>query len=173
MISEKVQQALNEQITHEFYASQYYLSMSAHFEQEGFPGFALWMRSQAEEERAHALRIFDFVNDRDGRVILGAVDQPPSDFGSPLEVFEALLAHEREVTALVNALYKLSLDEIDYPTQVMLQWFINEQVEEEKVASDIIDRLRLAGDDKSALLLLETELGRQTAEANAADSPAA
>lgn len=165
MIGDKVQAALNEQIVHEFHASQYYLSMSAYFERTGFPGFAHWMRMQSDEEREHALRIFDFVNDRDGRVDLGPIDAPPSEFGSPLEVFQAALAHERKVTSLIGELYRLAVEETDYPTQVMLQWFVNEQVQEEKVASDVVDRLRLAGDDKSALLLLETELGQRRGEA--------
>ncbi len=161
MIGDRVEAALNEQIVQEFYASQYYLSMSAYFERTGYPGFAHWMRMQADEEREHALRIFDFVNDREGRVTLGRIDSPPSEFGSPLEVFQAALAHERKVTALIGELYRLALEEVDYPTQVMLQWFVNEQVQEEKIASDIVDRLRLAGDNKSALLLLETELGQR------------
>ena len=165
MIGDGIQAALNEQITHEFYASHYYLSMSAYFERTGYPGFAHWMRMQADEEREHALRIFDFVNDRAGRVGLGLIDAPPSEFGSPLEVFQAALAHERKVTALIGELYRVAVEEADYPTQVMLQWFVNEQVQEEKVASDIVDRLRLAGDDKSALLLLETELGQRPSEA--------
>ena len=164
MIGDRMQAALNEQIMHEFYASQYYLSMSAYFERTGYPGFANWMRLQSDEERGHALRIFDFVNDREGRVDLGRIDAPPAEFGSPLEVFRAALAHERKVTALIGDLYRLAAEEADYPTQVMLQWFVNEQVEEEKVASEIVDRLRLAGDDTSALLLLDTELGQRRSE---------
>lgn len=164
MIGDRVEAALNEQITQEFYASHSYLSMSAWFERTGYPGFAHWMRMQADEEREHALRIFDFVNDRAGQVTLGRIDAPPSEFGSPVEVFRAALAHERKVTALIGELYRLAVEEADYPTQVMLQWFVNEQVQEEKVASDIVDRLRLAGDNKSALLLLETELGQRQGE---------
>lgn len=167
MIGNRVEAALNEQITQELFASQYYLSMSAHFETTGFPGFARWMRAQADEERTHALRIFDFVSDRDGRVTLGAISAPPSEFASPLEVFEAALAHERKVSAMIGELYRLSMEVADYPTQVMLQWFVNEQVSEEKIASDIVDRLHLAGDNKSALLLLETELGQRTSAATA------
>ena len=157
-----MQAALNGQITEELFASQVYLSMCAHFESEGLPGFARWMRAQAEEERAHALRLFDFVHDREGRVSLGSIDPPPTEFGAPLAVFEAALAHERKVSAMIGDLYRLAMDEADYPAQVMLQWFVNEQVEEEKTISDIVDRLRLAGDDKSALLMLETELGQRT-----------
>lgn len=164
MIGDTMRAALNEQITRELFASQYYLSMSAYFERTGHPGFAHWMRVQSDEERAHALRIFDFVNDREGRVDLGSINAPPSDFGSPLEAFRAALAHERKVTSLIGELYRLAAEEADYPTQVMLQWFVNEQVQEEKVATDIVDRLRLAGDNKSALLWLDTELGQRRGE---------
>ncbi|MCZ0936367.1 MAG: ferritin [Gemmatimonadetes bacterium] len=167
MIGTRMQAALNGQITQELYASQVYLSMCAHFEGEGLPGFARWMREQAEEERAHALRIFDFMHDREGQVSLEAIDAPPSEFGSPLEVFQAALGHERKVTGMIGDLYRLAMDEADYPAQVMLQWFVNEQVEEEKTISDIVDRLRLAGDDKSALLMLETELGQRTGDPEA------
>ena len=169
MIGTRMQAALNEQITQELFASQVYLSMCAHFESEGLPGFAQWMRAQAEEEREHALRIFDFVHDREGKISLGPIEAPPSEFGSPLEVFEAALSHERKVSGMIGDLYRLSMSEADYPAQVMLQWFVNEQVEEEKTISDIVDRLRLAGDDKSALLMMETELGQRTdaSEANA------
>ena len=121
MIGNRVEAALNEQIVQEFYASHYYLAMSAYFERTGYPGFAHWMRMQSDEEREHALRIFDFVNDREGRVDLGRIDAPPSEFGSPLEVFRAALAHERKVTSLIGELYRLAVEEADYPTQVMLQ----------------------------------------------------
>ena len=167
MIGTRMQAALNEQITQELYASQVYLSMCAHFEGEGLPGFAHWMRAQAEEEREHALRIFDFVHDREGQVSLRAIDAPPSEFGTPREVFEEALGHERKVSGMIGSLYRLAMDEADYPAQVMLQWFVNEQVEEEKTISDIVDRLRLAGGDKSALLVLETELGQRTGDAGA------
>ena len=170
MIGTKMQAALNGQITQELFASQVYLSMCAHFESEGLPGFAHWMRAQAEEEREHALRLFDFVHDREGQVSLEGIDAPPSEFGVPLEVFKAALAHERKVSAMIGNLYRLAMEEADYAAQVMLQWFVNEQVEEEKTISDIVDRLRLAGNDKSALLMLETELGQRsdTPEADAA-----
>ncbi len=158
MISERVQQAIHEQIGREFYASQLYLAMSAYLEGSGYTGFARWMRLQAEEERLHALRLFDFLNDRGGRVVLLPVGQPPGDYGSPLEVFEAALEHERKVTSQIHALYRLAMEEDDYATQVMLQWFVNEQVEEEKTASEIVDRLKLAGDDNSAILVLEREV---------------
>ncbi len=161
MISDRMQDGLNGQIGHELYASHYYLSMSAHFEGAGFPGFAKWMRLQANEEREHAFRLFDYIHDREGKVLLGPIEAPPADFGSPLEVFQAALAHERKVTSLIADLCDLATKEADYATQVMLHWFVSEQVEEEKTASDIVDRLRLAGDDPAALLMLDAELGKR------------
>jgi ferritin len=168
MIGDRVEAALNEQITQEFYASQSYLSMSAHFETTGFAGFARWMRIQADEERTHALRIFDFVNDRDGRVTLGTINAPPSNFASPLEVFEAALAHERKVSAMIGELYRLSMEEADYPTQVMLQWFVNEQVEEEKTARHAIASLDMVSGRSDALLLLDREMAARVPSPRAA-----
>jgi ferritin len=159
MLSEKLQAALNEQVTAELFASHLYLSMAAHFSDADLPGFEAWMRAQAEEERGHAFRLFDFVLDRDGQVTLGAIDAPATDFGSALATMEAALGHEQKVSAQINALYKLAGDESDYPAQVMLQWFVTEQVEEEKTAMDIIARLKLAGDDGAALLLMDQEMG--------------
>ncbi len=159
MLSKKLQAALNAQVTAELHASHLYLSMAAHFSNADLPGFEAWMRAQAEEERGHAFRLFDFVLDRDGQVELGAIAAPATDFGSALTTMEATLAHEKKVSAQINDLYKLSGDENDYPAQVMLQWFVTEQVEEEKTAMDIIARLKLAGDDGAALLLMDQEMG--------------
>lgn len=158
MSSDKVQAALNEQIKHELYAAYLYLSMMNWFEAESLPGFAHWMRLQCREELAHAMKIVDFINDRGGRVELEAIDQPPVDFDSPLAVMRQALEHEREVTRKIDALYELSMDEGDYPAQVMLQWFVTEQVEEEKGAGDIVDQLELAGESGGALLVLDGKL---------------
>lgn len=159
MLNANVQQALNDQIRDEFYASYLYLSIAAYFEDNNLPGMASWMRLQADEERGHAMKIYDFVIDRGGRVYLQAVDEPPADFGSPLGAFEGALAHEQRVTASINRIYALAVEENDYPTQVMLQWFIDEQVEEEKSASDIVDQLNLVGDNSAALFMLDQQLG--------------
>jgi ferritin len=153
-----MQDALNGQITKEFYASQLYLAMSAHFEALNLKGFAHWMRVQSDEEREHALKLFGFILARGGTVELGAVEQPPAEFGSPIEIFQASLAHERRVTAWINDLYARATAENDYASQVFLQWFIDEQVEEEANASEMIDRLSMAGDNKAALLMLDTEM---------------
>ena len=158
MISPTIQNAINDQIKHEFFSSYLYLSMSAYFDTQSLLGFANWMRVQSQEEHAHAMKFFDFLNDRGGSVELQALDQPAGEFQSPLVVFEQALAHERKVTGLINRLYELALKENDYATQTLLQWFITEQVEEEKNASQIVEQLKMTGGEPSALLLLDRDL---------------
>jgi ferritin len=166
MISPTIQNAINDQIKHEFFSSYLYLSMSAYFETLSLPGFASWMRVQSQEEHEHAMKFFDFLNDRGGSVELQALDQPAGEFQSPLDVFEQALAHERTVTALIHKLYELALKESDYATQTLLQWFITEQVEEEKNAGQIVEQLKMTGGEPSALLLLDRDMaGRGTAAA--------
>jgi len=166
MISPTIQNAINDQIKHEFFSSYLYLSMSAYFETLSLPGFARWMRVQSQEEHEHAMKFFDFLNDRGGSVELQALDQPAGEFQSALDVFEQSLAHERKVTALIHRLYELALKESDYATQTLLQWFITEQVEEEKNAGQIVEQLKMTGGEPSALLLLDRDLaGRGTAAA--------
>lgn len=167
MIPGKLLNGLNDQIKHEFYASHLYLAMSAHFEAENLPGFAHWMRLQHEEEHQHAMRIFDFINNRDERVVLQGIDQPPSEFGTPLEIFQQALEHERKVTGQINELYRLAIEEGDYASQSMLQWFVDEQVEEEKVTGDIVDQLKLVGGESTALFMLDRELGARQPEGEA------
>lgn len=159
-----VQDALNAQIGDELYAAHLYLAMAAYFEHENLRGFAHWMRLQNAEEVAHAMRIFDFMNDNGGRVVLDAIDKPPTAFKSPREVMQQALKHEQSVTKSINQLYELAQKEKEYPAQLMLQWFIDEQVEEERQASDIIARLELAGDSPPALFMIDKELGARTAE---------
>lgn len=165
MLSKTIQDALNEQIKHELYSSHLYLSMSAYCESINLPGFAHWMRMQSEEERGHALKIFDYINDRGGRVTLLSIDQPPSEFESPLHVFEQALEHERKVTALINELYGLAHKENDYATQALLQWFVTEQVEEENTASQIVEELKMVGSQGTALFMLDRQLGSRMPEA--------
>ena len=157
-LNQTIQEALNRHINEEFYASYLYLSMSAHCDSLDLPGFAHWMRIQSQEEYAHAMNLFDFVQDRQGKVTLLPIDQPVVEFGSVLDVMEATLSHERQVSNLINELYELASRESDYPTQVHLQAFITEQIEEEKTAADIIAKLRLIGEDGSNLLLLDNEM---------------
>ena len=158
-MNKKVLDTINEQIKHELYSAYLYLAMSAHFEAASMPGFAKWTRLQAKEETEHAMKFFDFVNERGGRVVLHAIDQPQVEFGSPLSVFEEILGHEKKVTSLMNNLYAVAVEEKDYATQVMLHWFIEEQVEEESNAQAIVDKLTMAGENKSALLHLDHQVG--------------
>ncbi len=158
-ISQNVQDAINEQIRNELASAYLYLSMSAHFEAEALPGFASWMRVQAREEVTHGMKLFDYLADRGGRIVLGALEAPPVSFESPLAIFRQSYAHEQKVTAMIHALYALAADEKDYATQLALEWFITEQVEEEKTASDIAARLEMVGDNRVALLMLDRELG--------------
>ncbi len=159
MLSEAMQTALNDQIQKELHSAYIYLSMSAYFEAQNLAGAAHWMRHQSEEEQEHAMKIFEFVTDRGGRVVLQAIGAPPSDFASPLAVFEAAYAHEQKVTKSIHDLYALAVKESDYPTQVMLQWFIGEQVEEEKNASTIVEQLKMVGDLPAAMFMIDRQLG--------------
>ena len=158
-INGTMQDALNKHINEEFYASYLYLSMSAYCDSADLPGFAHWLRIQSQEEYSHAMNLLSFVQDRQGRVTLLPIEQPTIEFDSVLDVMESTLQHEREVTVLINQLYEQALEEKDYQTQVHLQVFITEQIEEEKIAADIIAKLKLIGDDNSNLLLLDRELG--------------
>ncbi len=161
MLSDKLQAALNEQIKNEFYSAYLYLAMSAYFESKSLPGFAKWMRKQAEEEMEHAMKIYDFIHDCGGTVQLQAIDQPPTEFGTPQQAFEQALEHEKFITGRINELYKLAQQENDYPTQVMLQWFIEEQVEEEKTASEIVEQLKLTANHGPAILMMDHRLGKR------------
>lgn len=160
-MNEKVQAAFNDQINEELFSSYIYLAMAAHFEAMNLGGFAGWMRLQAQEEVTHAMRFFDHINRRGGRVVLKAVGEPPMDFGTPLQAFEKALAHEQHITGCIYDLYKLATEEGDYPAQIELQWFIDEQVEEEENAGRAVDQLKMAGDNKGALLLLDREFGQR------------
>ena len=161
MFGEAIQDAMNEQMKNEFYAAYQYLSMAAYCESENLPGFAHWMRTQAQEETQHAMKFYDFILDRNGRVVLQAVEEPVVEFGSPLEVFERALEQEQRVTAMINDLYGLAVRENDYASQTFLQWFVTEQVEEEKNAGDVVETLKMIGDRSEALFLLDRELGRR------------
>jgi ferritin len=161
-MNDRIQAAFNEQINEELFSSYVYLAMSAHLETMNLEGFTSWMRLQAQEELGHAMRLFDHINRRGGRVALKAIGEPPSDFGTPLQVFEKALSHEQHITACIGALYKVAQEENDYAAQVELQWFINEQVEEEENTGRVVEQLRMAGDNKGALLMLDRELGQRT-----------
>jgi len=163
MLNQKIQDAMNEQIKNELYSAYLYLSMSAYCESINLPGCANWMRMQDQEERIHAMKLFDFVHERGGRVVLQAIDQPPSEFKSLLDVFEKTLEHEQKVTGLINDLYALAVEEKDYASQIFLQWFVTEQVEEEDSVNQIIERLKMIGDSRQGLLMLDRDLGGRAA----------
>lgn len=163
MIGKATQDLMNEQINKELFSSYLYLSMAAYFEGKNLPGFAHWMRVQEAEEREHAMKFYDFIIERGGKVTLKAIEAPKSEWTSTLEVAEEVVAHEALVTALIYALYELALKEKDYPAQVMLQWFINEQVEEEKNAAEIVASLKMIEAHDTAVLHLDHRLSKRGA----------
>jgi ferritin len=161
MLGVEIQDAMNEQIKNELYSAYQYLSMAAYCDSVNLPGFASWMRAQAREEADHAMKFYDFILDRNGRVVLRGIEGPVVEFGSPLGVFEWALGHEQKVTAMINDLYGLAVRENDYASQAFLQWFVTEQVEEEKNAGNVVETLKMVGDKSEALFLLDRELGQR------------
>jgi ferritin len=161
MLNKNIQNALNEQINAEMYSAYLYLAMQAHCAANGLPGCAHWMRCQFQEEMVHALKLYDFINDRGGRVDLTAIAAPPAAWQSPLEVFEETYRHEQKVTGLINTLVSLAIQESDHATVNFLQWFVAEQVEEEASASAIVGRLTMIGASGGALFQLDKELGQR------------
>ncbi|HRY66771.1 MAG TPA: ferritin [Phycisphaerae bacterium] len=161
MITDKMAKALSEQVNFELSSAYLYLAMGAQFEADNLPGFAHWMKAQYQEETSHGMKLFNYLADRGGRVTLNTIAKPAPEFGTPLEVFKTVLAHERKVTAAIHALYELAMAEKDYATQSHLQWFINEQVEEEKNAEDIIRQLEALGDKRHLLMMLDHRLGER------------
>jgi ferritin len=158
MLKKNMLKAINEQINAELYSAYLYMSMSGWCESKDLAGMANWMRVQAQEELFHASRFFDYINDRDGQVLLTAIDGPPTEWKSAINAFEEVLAHEQKVTARINKLVELAAKETDHTTHTYLQWFVNEQIEEEANARKIIGQLRLMGDSGSGLYLLDKEL---------------
>ena len=161
MLKDSLEKALNEQINAELYSEYLYLSMAAYYEDEGLPGFASWMRGQADEERDHAMRIYDFVIERDGRVTLDGIDSPPEEWSGPSDAFEAVYEHEVKITEMIDDLVALAREENDNATENMLQWFVAEQVEEEATAQAVLDKLKHVGDDGPGLLMVDQELGQR------------
>lgn len=161
MLSQKMQEALNAQINAEYYSSYLYLSMAAYCEHINFKGFAHWFNIQSQEEMIHVTKFFNYVNDRRGRVELRPIEGPPTDWESPLAAFEAAAKHEQHVTALINALSGLAITENDHASHALLEWFINEQVEEEATVDQIVAQLKLAAGAPAALFMLDRELGQR------------
>jgi ferritin len=162
MLTEKMAKALNDQVNAEMYSGYLYLSMSAYFNDAGLDGFATWMEAQAMEELTHAKKIIDFIYQRGGRLVLGEIAAPPKEWDSPVAVFEETLKHEQKVTGLINALVDTALEERDHASNIFLQWFVTEQVEEEESVGAVLDELRLVADNKSGLFLINRELGART-----------
>lgn len=161
MISEKIQEALNGQINAELYSAYLYLSMEAYFQSQNLPGFASWMRVQTQEELTHAMKIYDFLNERGGRVILKSITEPQAEWQSPLAAFEAAYKHEQKVTGLINDLVNLALDEKDHATNSFLQWFVNEQVEEESSADEVVQKIKMVDKAPGAMFMIDKELGQR------------
>lgn len=158
MLDPKMQKELNAQINEELYSSYLYLAMAAHFCTEGLGGFAHWMRAQSDEERGHAMKIFDYLHSQGGTVGLQVIKEPKAKFGSRTQVFEQVLAHEQHISGLINGLVDSAKQLNDHATQIFLQWFVTEQVEEEGSAAGVLQKVKMVGDDGPGLLALDREL---------------
>ena len=165
MLNRKIQDAFNKQLNAEMFSSYLYLSMAAYFESQNLKGMAHWMRLQAQEEHAHAMKFLDFINERGGRVLLTTVEGPKTEWESPLAVFEDSYKHECMVTGLINDLMELSIGEKDHAANVFLQWFITEQVEEEASVQEIRDNLNSVGDNGALLFMIDQGLSGRTTTA--------
>ena len=165
MLSKDLGAAMNEHLSKELYAAHLYLAMSAYFDANNLPGCAAWMRAQADEERTHGMKFYEYIYDRGGSVELMSLDKPPATFKSPLDAFQQAHEHELHVSKAIDALYRQALEEGDYASQVFLQWFIQEQVEEEKTSGTLVETLRMVGDSTASLLLFDRELGGRGAGA--------
>jgi ferritin len=167
MFSEKMQDALNQQLNAELYSGYLYLGMNAYFKSISLDGFASWMYYQAQEELTHAMKFYEFINQRGGRVKLKQIETPQFEWQSPLAVFEATLEHEQKVTALINDLVELALAERDHATHIFLQWFVSEQVEEEESVNEVLEKLKLMGDARGGLFMIDRELAKREASEGA------
>lgn len=161
MLTDKMQKALNGQMNAELYSSYLYLSMNAYFKSVNLDGFANWMYYQAQEELQHAMKFYDFICQRGGRVQLAQIEAPPSEWNSPLAVFEDTLAHEQKVTGLINDLVEIANEERDHASQIFLQWFVSEQVEEEDSVGGVLEQLKLMGEAKGGLFMMDREMAKR------------
>ena len=162
MISKKLQDAINYQINKEIFSEYYYLSMAAYLSSQGLAGFENFFLIQVQEERFHAMKMYNFLNERGGRVILSQIDSPKIEFKSPLEVFELAYEHEQFVTKLINDLMDIAISENDHAAKSFLNWFVDEQVEEEASMEGIVNKLKLIGGKGNGLLMIDKELGART-----------
>ncbi len=163
MLGKKMQELMNDQIQAEFYSAQLYLAMSVYSESENLKGFGHWLKVQYKEETSHGMKFIHHIVERGGEVELKAISAPPVKFGSMLKLFEEVLAHEKKVTAMINNLYEVALKEKDYASQIFLQWFINEQVEEEANATEIVGKLQFVGEKNvNGIMYIDKELIRRS-----------
>ncbi len=160
-MDKKLQKAINEQIKNELYSSYMYLAMAFYFDSINLGGFGRWMKAQAREENGHAMKLYEHMDDRGVKTTLEAIDKPPATFASPVQVFQETLKHEKKVTKMIENIYQIAEEKKDNAAKIMLQWFITEQVEEEKTASDILETLKMVADKPQALIMLDRELGRR------------
>jgi len=167
MISQTMQDALNHQVNLEQFSAQLYLAMGAHCETLGFRGFAHWLRIQAVEETAHAMKLIDFILDRKGRLELMPITAPQREFGGVIQVFEQTLEHEMAITKKINALFELARSERDWASEIKLQWYVSEQVEEESNVGQVVDHLRAVGDQGGGIWYLDSRMGKRQAKPSA------
>ncbi len=164
MIKENIQEAINKQINAELFSAYLYQSMGAYLDSENLGGMAAWMNMQAKEELEHAMKFYNYLLERGGRVKLYAIDEPQFEWNSPLEVFEASYEHEQYVTGRINDLVELAAEEKDHATGVMLQWFVSEQVEEEATVDEIVEKMKMISESRNGLYMLDRELGKRDSE---------
>ncbi|MBN1292976.1 MAG: ferritin [Candidatus Latescibacteria bacterium] len=170
MLGKKMEKMMNKQVNREFYAAYLYLSMAAYFDTLNLSGFAQWMRTQTQEEVVHAMKIFDYIQERGGKVILEAIEKPSAKLSSPLAAFEAAYEHEQKVTGWINELVDAAREEKDHASVIFLQWYVTEQVEEEQSVDAIVNHLKMVGDSPHALLMIDRELGKRAFNAPASGS---
>ncbi|MFO8028899.1 MAG: ferritin [Cyclonatronaceae bacterium] len=161
MLSQKMEENLNKQINAEMYSAYLYLAMSSYFEERNLPGFANWMYIQAQEEMTHAMKIYRYINDRGGKITLYSIDGPPDNWENAIQVAEEVFAHEQKVTEMIHNLVNIAKEEKDHSTDNMLQWFVSEQVEEEKNADELLQQLNIVNGEGQGLLMLDRELGQR------------
>ncbi len=160
-MKQEMETAFNRQVNAEMYSSYLYLAMESYFQSISLAGFATWMRAQVQEELFHGMKIYDYIHERGGKARLEAIGKPEEKWDTPLLAFESILAHEQHVTGLINNLIDVALEVRDHAAKAFLDWFITEQVEEEATVGQIVDRLRLIGNDASGLFFLDTELAKR------------
>jgi len=170
VLPKKMERALNDQINAEAYSAYLYLSMAAYLESLSLGGFGNWMRIQAQEELSHTMKFFDFVYERGGKVSLTAIDEPPKEWANPLAIFEGAYEHECKVSAMINNLVNIAIDEKDHATNNFLQWFVSEQVEEEASADAVVQKLKLIGDHGNGIFMLDREMGQRVFHAPASQA---